>query len=120
MPGDSEHHIVASVEKMVNEDRSLNVREIEERLGLSRGTVHSILTDRLGMSKVCDRWIPSFLSQDDKAYGVAASRRLKSRRRHDLRRPTSSGCFISVISCSNISVILRNFMYYMEKYFCTW
>ena len=49
------------VKDMINRDRRTTVREIADKLDISVSTVHGILTEELGMSKVSPRWVPRLL-----------------------------------------------------------
>ena len=54
-------------------DRRLSVCYIATSVGISTGSVHSILTDNLLMKKVSARWVPRMLSDVQKANRVDAS-----------------------------------------------
>ena len=43
---------------MVNMDRGTTIRAIADEHGVSCSTVHGILTEELGMSKVSACWVP--------------------------------------------------------------
>ena len=45
-------------------DRRLKLREIVEAIGISHGSVVSILNDHLGMKKLSARWVPRLLTID--------------------------------------------------------
>ena len=47
---------------------------MSDELGVSCSTVHGILTDELGMSKVSARWVPRLLSDKEKEQRVRCSR----------------------------------------------
>ena len=44
-------------------DRRRNLCDTARQIGKNSGTVHSILTDILGMSKVSARWVPRILTK---------------------------------------------------------
>ena len=67
---------VATVELMVMEDRHITVREVAETLGISVGSVSSILQDQLNMKKCSAKWVPRILTPEMKANRVACSREL--------------------------------------------
>ena len=50
--------VVTSVHDALSKDRRLTVNLLSNMTGLSVGTVHTILTEHLKMSKVCARWVP--------------------------------------------------------------
>jgi histone-lysine N-methyltransferase SETMAR len=47
-----------------------------ETLGISHGSVETILHEKLGMSKVCARWVPRMLTSVQKADRMDASSEL--------------------------------------------
>ncbi|XP_067950332.1 histone-lysine N-methyltransferase SETMAR-like [Watersipora subatra] len=64
-----------AVDKLVRADRRIKVEEIAESLSISIRTVHSILHEDLGYSKVCCRWVPKMLSDANKAKRLEMSRK---------------------------------------------
>ena len=59
------HPILHSTEEKVNffrekldEDRRITIRELQHTLGISYGTIHSLLHNELRMRKLCARWVP--------------------------------------------------------------
>ena len=56
--------LTSSVKEIIDGDRRLTVRDISQKIGISVGTVHTILSDKFGMNKVSARWIPRILSAD--------------------------------------------------------
>ena len=52
---------VAAVKSLIEEDRRLTVSDISTKVGVSYGSVHSILRNQLKMSKVHARWVPRLL-----------------------------------------------------------
>lgn len=54
------------VNRMVRGDRRLTVRMIAYELGMNRETVRTILTEDLGMRKVCAKMVPKLLTADHK------------------------------------------------------
>ena len=53
---------VAAVKSLIEEDRRLTVSDISTKVGVSYGSVHSILRNQLKMSKVhAPRWVPRLL-----------------------------------------------------------
>ena len=47
---------------LVYSDRQIQVEEIAQALGISHGSISTILHDRLGMRKFTDRWVPNPLA----------------------------------------------------------
>lgn len=66
------------VEAMVMKDRRFKVLEIAAELGISYGSVLTILHERLGMNKVCARWVPRMLTPPQKASRVDICQELLS------------------------------------------
>ncbi|GFS73022.1 histone-lysine N-methyltransferase SETMAR [Trichonephila clavipes] len=65
---------IAKVEAAMLEDRRTTVRELCEKIPeVSKTTIDKILTEHLGYSKVCARWIPKMLTADHKRQRVEAA-----------------------------------------------
>jgi histone-lysine N-methyltransferase SETMAR len=58
--------MVKKIHKMILDDRRLKVRELADLAGISKSTVHRILTDSLDMRKLCARWVPRLLTMEQK------------------------------------------------------
>ena len=52
------------VQDLVYSDKRIQVEEIAQALGISHGSVLTILHDRLGMRKLTARWVPKSLSDE--------------------------------------------------------
>ena len=59
------------VRDLVYSDRRIQVEEISQALGISHGSISTILHDHLGMPKLTARWVPKPLS--DKQMATRAS-----------------------------------------------
>ena len=59
--------ICKKVRDLVYSDRRIQVEEIAQALGISHGSVSTILHDRLGMRKLTARWVPKSLSDEQMA-----------------------------------------------------
>ena len=70
---------VAEVEDIVFADRRVRVVQIALELGISVGSVSTILHDHLGLSKVSARWVPRMLTLDNKRRRVECATELLSR-----------------------------------------
>ncbi|XP_031338864.1 histone-lysine N-methyltransferase SETMAR-like [Photinus pyralis] len=57
---------VDRIRDLMRSDRRLTVRMIGEELNLTHTTVHQILTNELGMRKICAKMVPKNSSQDQK------------------------------------------------------
>ena len=55
------------VRDLVYYDRRIQVEEIVQALGISQGSVPTILHDRLGMRKLTARWVLKSLSDEQMA-----------------------------------------------------
>ena len=66
---------IESVRQQIDQDLHSSVREISSNLCLSYGTVQTILLEDLIMKKVCARWVPHILSEDQKRQRVLFARK---------------------------------------------
>ena len=57
---------IAAVKIVVELDARLFVKDIASCSGISEGSVHTILKKRLDLRKVCARWVPHLLSEEQK------------------------------------------------------
>ena len=55
------------------------MEEIAQALGISHGSVSTVLHDRLGMRELTSRWVPKSLSDEQMATGAAVCSRLLKR-----------------------------------------
>ena len=55
--------VIEKVRQILMEDCRLTLREIVEEVGISRGSVHSILTEDLCMRRVSAKFIPKLLTE---------------------------------------------------------
>jgi histone-lysine N-methyltransferase SETMAR len=51
---------------MVLDDRRMKVHEIAETIGISKECVGYILHEELNMKRLCARWVPCLLTEDQK------------------------------------------------------
>lgn len=65
---------------IIRQDRRRTVREIEDMLGISKSSVHRILPEKIGMQRVCARWVPRILKYEEKQKRISCS--LEFLRRH--------------------------------------
>ena len=61
----------AAVKIVVEQDARLSIKDIASCTGISEGSVQTILKKRFDLRKVCARWIPHLLTEEQK------TRRLK-------------------------------------------
>lgn len=57
---------ICAVRELLENDRRLTIDEIASEVGISHGSVHSIVTEHLGFRKICARWVPRLLTLDQK------------------------------------------------------
>ena len=67
---------IERVNTLVRSDRRLTVRMLAYELGMNRETIRTILTDNLGMWKVCTKMVPKLLSDDHKEHRVNVCRNI--------------------------------------------
>ncbi|KAJ8947218.1 hypothetical protein NQ318_001504 [Aromia moschata] len=67
---------VKRVRDLLNTDRRLNVRLISESLDITKTIVHEIVSESLGMRKVCAKLVPKVLTDDQKARRVETCQEL--------------------------------------------
>ena len=57
---------VATVKTLIEEDACYTLQEIEELSGIHLSSVLKILRERLGLRKICARWVPHLLTDEQK------------------------------------------------------
>lgn len=57
---------IEKVDEIVRSDRKVTIDAIAEELGLSHGSVHAIVADKLSYKKCLTKWVPKMLSVDQK------------------------------------------------------
>ena len=57
---------IATVKMLIEEDTRYTVQEIEELRGIHSSSVLKILRERLGLRKICARWVPHLLTDEQK------------------------------------------------------
>ena len=75
--------IIKKVSDVIDADRRHTVREVAEIVGISKSSAHRILSDELGMSRVCARWVPRLLRDEEMKRRVSDSNRFLCRVRRD-------------------------------------
>ena len=63
----TDEEMYKKVRDLVYSDKRIQVEEIAQVLGISHGSVSTILHDRLGMRKLTARWVPKSLSDEQMA-----------------------------------------------------
>ena len=80
---------IAAVKIVVEQDAWLSVKDIASCTGISEGSVQTILKKRLDLRKVCARWVPHLLTEEQKTQPLKCARE---------RLKTYKGCNTRVIS----------------------
>ena len=80
---------IAAVKIVVKQDAQLSVKDIASCTGISEGSVKTILKKRLDLRKVCARWVPHLLTEEQKTQRLKCARELLK---------TYKGCNSRVIS----------------------
>ena len=80
---------IAAVKIVVEQDARLSVKDIASCTGISEGNVQKILKKRLDLRKVCARWVPHLLTEEQKSQCLKCARELLK---------TYKGCNRRVIS----------------------
>ena len=57
---------VATVKTLIEEDARYTMQEIEELSGIHSSSVLKVLRERLGLRKICARWVPHLLTDEQK------------------------------------------------------
>jgi hypothetical protein len=57
-------NVIENVRSLILEDCRLTIREIADKVGMSTGSAHSILTEDLHMCRVVAKYVPKLLSQE--------------------------------------------------------
>ena len=70
---------IAAIEEYVMKDRRITVRQVGESFDIGYGTAQDILTNILGMRRVCARWAPGLLVPEQKTVRVQISTELQQR-----------------------------------------
>ena len=66
----------AAVKIVVKQDARLSVKDIASCTGISEGRVQTILKKRLDLRKVCARWVPHLLTEEQKTQCLKCAREL--------------------------------------------
>ena len=61
---------------VIEQDARLSVRDIAYCTGISDGSVQTILKKRLDLRKVCARWVPHLLTEEQKTQCLKCAREL--------------------------------------------
>ena len=67
---------IAAVKIVVEQDTRLSVKDKASCTGISEGSVQTILKKRLDLRKVCARWVPHLLTEEQKTQRLKCVREL--------------------------------------------
>ena len=65
--------MIERVRQMLAQDRRVTLRLMAEELGISKDTVHTIVHEDLGKQKICSRFVPHELTDEQKAERMETS-----------------------------------------------
>ena len=65
-----------AVKMVIEQDARLSVRDIASCTGISESSVQTILKKRLDLRKVCARWVPHLLTEEQKTQRLKCAREL--------------------------------------------
>ena len=67
---------IAKIEDLITDDPHITIRELSNEVDISKDRVGIILHDNLGLHKICAKWVPHTLSDDNKRKRVELSKQL--------------------------------------------
>ena len=67
---------IAAVKIVVEQDARLSIKDIAKCTGISDGSVQTILKKRLDLRKVCARWVPHLLTEEQNTQRLKCVREL--------------------------------------------
>lgn len=67
---------IAKVDDLIGDDPHMTITAIEENLGISRGSIRNILHNELNVHKICKKWVPHVLTDENKKNRVEISKQL--------------------------------------------
>uniref|UniRef100_A0A8C4X9K6 Protein GVQW3-like n=1 Tax=Erpetoichthys calabaricus TaxID=27687 RepID=A0A8C4X9K6_ERPCA len=63
-PTSRNEEMIKQVRRLVRADRKITIAELEQEVGISRGSIHAILTENLEMRRVCAKFVLRLLTTD--------------------------------------------------------
>ena len=75
----TDEEMCKKVRDLINSDRGIQEEEIAQALGISHGSISTILHDRLGMRKITARWVPKSLRYEQMAARASVCSALSKR-----------------------------------------
>ena len=74
---------VTRTQQLLEEDNRCTIDELAEQVGVSHGSMYTILTEKLHKSKKCAKWVPHLLSEEQKHMRMQLCRTNLQRHRAD-------------------------------------
>ncbi|XP_054723716.1 protein GVQW3-like [Uloborus diversus] len=68
---------VSCVRELLNSDRRMSVRLLSDSLNLPKTIVHEIVSEELGMRKICAKLVPKVLTDAQKTHRLEVSKEMK-------------------------------------------
>ena len=68
--------LLRKVSNFIDEDRRVSIETISTQLDISMGTVHKIIHEELKMRKICSKFVPRVLSEEQKERHRSDSREM--------------------------------------------
>lgn len=72
----TDEETIHRIEDLVLTDRRVKMHQLAQMVGISKGSINSILHDKLNMNKVSARWVPKMLTAFDKRNRLESSTEL--------------------------------------------
>ena len=67
---------IEAVEQLLNEDGRYTMHDISQTLDISCDWLHIIITKNLKGRKICAKWVPNLLTEEQKANSVKCAKKL--------------------------------------------
>jgi hypothetical protein len=74
----SNSNMIKTVRELISTDRLMTLRIMEEELEISRETIRRLLVEDLGKQKICSRFIPHCLTDEQQVLRLQACQDLFS------------------------------------------
>ena len=69
-------HPLLKIDSLISNYPPITITAIEENVGISRGSVQNILHNELKVHKICKKWVPHVLTDENKKNRVEISKKL--------------------------------------------
>ena len=67
---------IAKIEDLIGDDLNISIRVIQDKIGISKDSIGNILHNELNVHKICKKWVPHILTDENKKTRVETSRQL--------------------------------------------